>query len=323
MASLLEHTVMPSGGDFTNIPDAIAHIASAHPDLVGDDVYAHIKIDGTWSSAETAIVTIPDTILTDATRYLKIYTTPAARHSGKWNTGAHIINVTGSKCFYNNYTEYLYLDGLQMQTSGVNGTGDHPFYNVGGVAVLSNCIIRGDLTEGTYAQYGVGSAGGTVYVINSIIYDIGPLGYSVYNSTGTMRVYSVTGIGGLRGIRRSSGTVTAKNCYFGGSADADYYGTITKTNCASEDETADGTDPLINKAVNTTQFANVSAGTEDFHLAGTGSALYDTGVDTSGESAPLNFTTDIDGDTRSRWDIGADEYTSGAPSATNVVYNII
>ncbi len=39
--------------------------------------------------------------------------------------------------------------------------------------------------------------------------------------------------------------------------------------------------------------------------------MIDAGIDTSGDPAPLNFTDDIDGDTRpqgSGWDIGADEY---------------
>ena len=45
------------------------------------------------------------------------------------------------------------------------------------------------------------------------------------------------------------------------------------------------------------------------------SPLQGAGTNTSGDAAPMNFTTDIDGDTRdSTWDIGAD-------AATGYTYN--
>jgi hypothetical protein len=54
---------------------------------------------------------------------------------------------------------------------------------------------------------------------------------------------------------------------------------------------------------------------DDFHLGATDTVAINKGYDTSGEAAPLNFTIDIDGDTRSTWDIGADEYVSEEPPA--------
>jgi hypothetical protein len=61
----------------------------------------------------------------------------------------------------------------------------------------------------------------------------------------------------------------------------------------------------------TAQFTNVTGGSENFRLV-SGSYLIDTGTDTSGEGAPLNFTDDIVGTTRSDWDVGAFEYVAAA-----------
>jgi hypothetical protein len=103
--------------------------------------------------------------------------------------------------------------------------------------------------------------------------------------------------------------MTCKNCYARADPGYAYSGTITKTTCASADTT--GSAGLQNIAVNTTNFTNVTAGAENFDLP-LGSALIDVGTDTSGDAAPLNFTTDIVARTRgATWDIGAFEYVAG------------
>jgi hypothetical protein len=325
MASELKHTVTPAGqgGDFNTLADAIAHLTSTHPGLVAADVYATIEIDGTWSAPDTAIAELSETIIADATRYVHIYTTAAARHNGKWDTGAYMMSRAGGKCIYNNHVEYLIVEGLQLQTTAVNSTADYPFMQTsgtGGVAIVRDCIIRGDPTEDTYAQYGIACAGGTLHVHNCTIYDISTNETAacrcISNSTGTTRAYNTIGVGGYRGIGRTSGTVVTKNCYFGGAASGDYNGTITKTTCASSDATGDtGLQSIL---VDTGTFVNVSAGTEDFHLAA-GSPLIGVGTDTSGDAAPDSVTLDIDGDERgATWDIGSDQYTSGVAAAVNV-----
>lgn len=48
---------------------------------------------------------------------------------------------------------------------------------------------------------------------------------------------------------------------------------------------------------------------DDFHLGSTDTVAIDKGKDTSGESAPLDFSVDVDGDARgATWDVGMDEY---------------
>ena len=74
-------------------------------------------------------------------------------------------------------------------------------------------------------------------------------------------------------------------------------------------------------ALDTDTFVNVTGGSEDFHLAADGnSPLMGVGVDTSGDSAPLDFTTNIDGETRdATWDIGADSWVASGTAHLKII----
>ena len=323
MATLLEHTVMPSGGDFTSVSAAIEHIKTDHADLTLADVYAEVKIDGTWSSADTTAVAI-ENIVTDVTRNLKIYTTVQARHDGRWDTGAHWLSVDPG--LYGgvvelNSVEYVHLDGLQVGVSasgnsryGIHVKGDLRTDNAN-ATWISNCVAKGVGGTARTLCYGLYINGdyADVHLWNSVLFNnrAGGTCYGVYAyaSGGSLAAYSSTIIGGEHGLRRSLGTVTAKNIYAGGSVSSDFYGTMTKAACASSDLTGNTTpDDLTEIPVSTSTFVNVTPGSEDFNLV-SGSPLIGKGTDTSGEGAPLNFTTDIVGTARgSVWDVGAFEF---------------
>ena len=341
MATELKHTVKPSGGDFTTLDAAIDHLVASHANLVGSDNYATIEIDGTWSSADTAPVSLVG-LTTDATRYVHIYTTAAARHSGKWDTGAYMLYVAnniaiakaGIGC------DFVRIDGLQIGVSATNGNYQSPIWNEyantdGATWWISNCILRGAgandrRNPGLFVQ----DAQYTFNVWNTIVYDVGTLDH-VYNSgvvceAGTVNLYSCTVIGGKYGVYASAGTINAKNVYSGNTLTEDFYrgsGTLAKTNCASEDSSADDTGTgetqsncAVSVAYTTSTFTNVTGGSEDYDLV-TGSALIGAGVSTSGESAPLNFTTDIVGATRdATWDIGAYCWVPVVAGTTNEVW---
>jgi hypothetical protein len=305
MAAELKHTVMPSGGDFTGLQACIDHIVAAHADLVSADLYASIEIGGTWSSADTTAVVIPATVLASATCYLKIYTTAAARHNGAWDTGAYILQKTNGTTLINN-CDYVWLDGLQIETASAAATRYCiSMNNVNLTATnnwfyISNSIIKGH-GHATYDCHLIRLDEDNVnaYVWNTIGFNntAASGNYGVYVAgCASVKIGSSVFIGGEYGIRRySGGTVTAKNCYCGGALTADYGGTITKTTCASSDTTGDT--GLQSIPVSAATFVNVGAGTEDYHLA-VGSALIGVGTDTSGDAAPMNFTVDIDGDSR-------------------------
>jgi len=305
MAAELKHTVKPSGGDYTTLDAAVDHIVAAHADLVAADVYATIEIDGTWSSADTAAVSISSSIITDATRYLHIYTTAAARHNGKWDTGAYILAPVDSTGISIGSVEFLRIDGLQISPSSPTANSRHCItfataMTAGGDQRISNCVLKGH-GHASLTQAGVNATASYVVVSvwNCIAYNFtalsGNVCYYLNVSTGALTVYSSTAIGGQYGLRRTAGSYVAKNVYAGGSLSGDYSGTITQTTCASSDST--GGAGLQSIPVSAATFVNVGAGTEDYHLA-VGSALIGVGTDTSGDAAPMDFTTDIDGDAR-------------------------
>ena len=318
MATELKHTVKPSGGDYTTLADAIAHLVASHADLVSANLYANIEIDGTWSSADTTAVTIPATILTSATCYLKIYTTAAARfdpHGPAWDTGAYMLTPTNAApgVLSIGAVDYLRMDGLQLSNLSPSAsdrnvlTWSANLTDGANDIRISNCIAKGH-GHATRSQvlFDLVPDGADICMWNCIGFNLTALvGNRCVNSgvasTGTVKLYSSTMIGGEYAVRRATGTVTAKNVYTGGSLSGDYNGTITKTTCASSDSTGSTglQGILVSETADSTHagFVSIGAGTEDYHIK-TGSPLIGVGTDTSGDAAPMDFTTDIDGDAR-------------------------
>lgn len=67
--------------------------------------------------------------------------------------------------------------------------------------------------------------------------------------------------------------------------------------------------PGANSVLNTT-LTYENSGNQDYHLT-SDDAVIAVGTDLSGD-ANLSFTTDIDGETRSAWNVGADEWFAPA-----------
>lgn len=310
-----------------------AAVADLPADLTADDAYT---IHCAGATADATNVTISGHT-TDATHYILIQTDVSSgrdggndRHSGKWtNTKYHLAraSILG---IINIGDNYVRIDGLQIKATSSSASGHSGIYIAGQNATnnnirISNSIIVSPYTTETNTENGIriNDADAIVDIWNCTVYGQG----SVTNSMGiyvttaaTVNIYSCTIISEYIGIYRGAGTVIAKNCYSYG-ANTAYLGTISKTNCASSDTTADGTNPHVSIALDTDTFVNVTSTTEDYHLAVDGlSPLQEHGIDTTGDSVPLNFTTDIDGDTRSgTWDIGSDEYVAPASSKPSLL----
>lgn len=316
-ATQLKKTVKPSGGDYTSLE---ACMNANEQDLTAADKYFDVEIDGTWSSADTTSVTIHN-YTTDSTRYINIYTTGTARHDGTPNkSGAYFLN---NAIVVNNGQgtrpgNTLFFDGLSMAygiqfgdyTSAGGTVKNHLFYGVGpGVS-----------------QYDTGGGGAAVVnVFNSIFIRNGGDNYSatligIGSAVTAANIYSCTfngeGNSEVVGLNNYS---TFKNCIvFGhGSGRVDFSGTTTTS--SDYNTSSDTSAPGANSKHEVTPTFEDEPG-KDLHLSSTDTVAKDSGTNTSGESAPLNFTTDIDGDTRSgTWDIGADEYSSSGTTAAQVI----
>jgi len=141
-------------------------------------------------------------------------------------------------------------------------------------------------------------AGSEVTAENCVVHSAALYGF-YYVTT----LYNCSILGANRGVRFAAcynvisiGGVTA--CF----ADC------TGSNNISGDATDAGGD-TINNVDKDDIFTNTGGGTEDLHLKSDVTAASGAGADLS-----AYFTTDIDGDTRVDWDIGADEYAAGGPT---------
>ena len=166
--------------------------------------------------------------------------------------------------------------------------------------------------QGINVGYGVSAK-----IWNNVIYECNGTGIrnaATHANENVVAAYSNTLIGNGVGMADSHGHVTAKNNIAYNNT-TDYSGTFAaaSTHNLSKDTTA----PALNTYYVSKTLTFVNAAGDDYHLASGDTDAIDMGTATSGESAPLNFTTDIDGTTRSgTWDIGADEYVSAEPTPT-------
>jgi hypothetical protein len=300
------------------------HIVASHSNITSGDRYAEIVISGDWSGgADTAAVTISGLYMSP-TNYLHIYTDAANRASASWDTSKYRLETANARAIGLGSTTsgngLVRIDGLQIGLSSASGNYQSIFYNDGAAAGdtwwVSNCLLK-QCANNSYRIPVVWAedSDATWYFWNNVCYGVGTTNhannscYAAY--AGTHNIYSCVLIGGVYGVWfNGSGKVcTVKNTYCGGTITEDFYraaGVLAKTNCASEDQSADdtsGTDETATNcvaaavALSTSTFVNVTAGSEDFHLV-VGSALIGAGATTSGDSAPMDFTTDIDGDAR-------------------------
>lgn len=291
-------------------------------DLVTAGDFHLVNCTGTTSDAGDVQI---DGWTTGASNYIEIV--------GEWETGTYdtnkyrvvVVPDSDDDPAITIFEEFVRIKKLQIfvnhgATTHLQSHGIYVAHTGTGDVRIEKTIIRFD-NDATVPNntYGIrGSGPGVLYVTNCVIY--GLIGSSTFNAgimssniSLTLHAYSCTLADNDYGIRAHQGTINAKNCYAGGSSYQDYKqesgATLNLTTCSSSDTT--GSAGLQNIALSTSSGAyltNLTAGSEDYHITSS-SELIDVGTDTSGESAPLDFTDDFEGTTRgASWDIGADEF---------------
>ena len=288
--------------------------AAENRDLTATDEIAVARIEGVWTTPDTTAVTI-DGWTTDATRYVKIYTTPEARHSGVWSTGKYRLEPNDADALKIK-DDYVTVEGLQIGITNptIQRKEFSSIFNQNGVVTLSHSIIRGSGVN----SVGVGVSDvttGSVNLYNNIIYNVQSqyFGGVRYSGQGILKAYNNTIVNSYYGIRRSGGTVISKNNIIINAISSDYlsdsgiaWGIGSNYNISSDGTSTGGANDKINQTVTFADSTN-----NNYHLASSDVSALNAGVDLSTDPL-LSFTTDIDGETRSgAWDIGADETSGG------------
>ncbi len=261
----------------------------------------------TSGTPATDVFILSNAWVTDATRYVKIWTNPDStyRHDGTYPAGNVYRREANSGIQLRNYrVSYLYVIGIAFKMRDADFSDCVQIALDGGVPdganYIEECIFDGndaDLSNGNNATIRLQEFGHALTVTNTIIYDTDT---AFLNADGAFTTYNCTaqncdlGYNAVSLIRNC----IAQDCtdgYFGGGGGA------TSNNCSDIVADAPGANPQTGEVL----FAD--EGANDFHLGDGDTVARGNGFDLSGI-----FTIDIDGDTRDAWDIGADEFVAAA-----------
>jgi hypothetical protein len=251
---------------------------------------------------------------TDDTHYIKITTPTAERHHGMPYTGFRIYHG-GTNCL-SIKDGNIWIDGISfignssaIYAYGINANNgwlkvsnclfSHCNYSIRFYTTISvvgyfwNCSF----IECSYGIQAV-TAGDEVFAYNCSAYRCN---YGYYAS--------------------ASSSFVVKNCVSIDGLTSDFY-VAANFDAASSNNGSTAASGDTDKAPGSNSVYSITAednyttqdpGVEDLHIVGTGADLYNAGVDLSGV-ADNPITDDIDSETRSRWDIGSDEFSSNPPA---------
>jgi hypothetical protein len=296
-------TVKASGGDYTTLNAALAGEAAdltANCHSTGGAGILTIECYNLGSStADTTKASTGTGYTTSSSYYINIIGAASEKTSsntGKLSTERYRLDGTGNPML-SLLEDYTRCTDIQVKT-----TSSVAVYPSATSVRCERVIVYGSNRHGFNQDLDK-----TATIINCLVYNCGRHGYSA--AAGTITCYNCTAVDtGYDGFT-ASGTIVATNCLAWDCGDGSTYfdfggaGTKTLNYCLSKDTTADDFGGTGNVA-NSTDDPFVNYASDDFHIA-VGSAPIGAGDDLSG-----TFTTDIDGDTRSSWDIGADEYVA-------------
>lgn len=295
-----------SSGHYATLQAAITGEVSANANLV--TMAGVLNIEISMTSADTTAVDITG-FTVNSSYYVNIYTTSAARHSGKWDTGKYRIELSGEATGIKIQTPYTRIAGVQVKiTTSASGQVDYGIHNLG----YNNSTVTNSIAW-MIANHNAGYSTGFISLDTSVFINCvsiqtgsqasGSARCRGFDLAANSSVYNCTASGFQHNYYSTSGTIVCKNCISQASVTAGY--SIT-TSTGSDYNLSDRADAVGTTVYNSKTLTFVSAAAGDFHLAAGDTDAIDKGTDLSG-----TFTDDIDGVTRSgTWDLGADEYVA-------------
>lgn len=310
LAGIINKTIIEDGGgDYTSLEACLDDNEQDLTNGQGDDFIA--SIEGDWTQGDSTTVAI-DGWTTDSDSYITITTNADARHPGYWSEADYILAANATRGMFCK-EPYTVIEGLQVDGTTSGGLGIWFLDDPNGARV-SHCIVKGNNSSGQIVVSNLlGGQKDTIYIYNNIIYDVGSRGIDInhdsarvwaYNNT----IHTTTSVG----IYAQAGSTVAINNLVTNVSTFNYFGTFHSSsdyNTGDDGTSTGGGNDRINQT-----FTFDDEGANDFHLASNDAGARDHGTDLSGDG-DLPFSDDIDGETRTgTWDMGADEFISGAPA---------
>jgi len=234
---------------------------------------------------------------TDSTHYRRLTVHVGERHVGK--EGAGVTLVIDQE--YDVVIQDLYI---VIEWFLLTGTGNRSGPN--NAPENSRCMIRNIVcatTESMSFYIANCGAGTEAYLRNCSIYGMSQ--YGIHGASTIPWIVQNCSILGTADYTLRYATCT--NVIASSSTGTHIFFNCTGDYNIGSDTSAPG-GHSIHSIAPADLFESIVSGSEDLHLKDDNTAASGAGSDLS-----ASFTTDIDGETRTDWDIGADEYVSAAP----------
>ena len=297
---------------YATITAFLAAQAIIGQNLVSRDVFLTIECYGEIDDNPTI-----NGWTTDATRYIKITVPSAERHNGTWSATKARIVPTADGDVITISDDYVSVEWLQIYPLG-SAVGSIAIYTNNSNTTIDHCIIDGHGSAYTVGIEATSCPNSRIF--RNIIFDcrleweggIYHDGGAVTISQNTIYGCSGSNVFGIRSRTDLAVTAIGNAVFSCGTAfgnDGDWVA-ASGFNC-TDAASAPGANNQVTKT-DTDQFISVTAGSEDFHVKDISADLY--GNSYNGQGSPYNI--DIDGDTATRWDIGADEGVFGSASTS-------
>lgn len=316
MTTTVTSTIKSSGGDYTSLS---AWQTAKAGDIVSVD---QIQQAECYDFALTDEVTLSGWT-TDATHYVRIYTPTAERHDGTASTGFSITDNGIASPISVSTCGHVRLEGLVIKSTGnISAIVDPGASSSVRDVRVSNCVVVSvsGTSEGYGLDFNASHANTVLRLWNNIIYDFnsgagGGYGIGFLSSTAVAYVYNNTVYNCRRGIVTNSTNQLLKNNICD-SNQGDFAFVAGPNASSTNNLSSDSSVSTYGTGSANPSYADEAS--DDFHLASGDTAARGNGADLSAD-ANLAFSDDIDGDSRSAWDIGADEFVgAGGDASTSV-----